>query len=167
MPTTATIPFYKQAKNLTSLQLSGGNPDSTGLITWSTPIDLAVLATASQTFEAFDIDVTFNNVSIRPADSIIDNMVPEYLGFTATVQEIAPANGIGNLNLLATTYNYFRVIAKFRPIGALAAADNCVAFMGVIAGLTTGIQQGKNVDKLTLAPCGRTLYIGNTAGIPY
>ncbi len=167
MPTTATIPFYKQAKNLTALQISGGNPDSTGTITWGTAIDLAIYAATAQTFEAFDIDVTFNNVSIRPADSVIDNMVPEYLGFTATLQEIAPANGLGNLNVLSATYTYFRVIAKFRPIGAAASLDNCVALIGVIAGLTTGIQQGKNVDKLTLAPCGRTLYFGNTAGIPY
>ena len=161
---TAQIPFYKQARNLTSVKIWAGNAVN-GVVTWGTPVELAVYAGGTLTFESFSLSLEPQDVELTPSDALVVNMVTERENFSATVSEIAPANGSGNLNLLAATYDYFRVVAVYKAKGS---SDSTASAVGVVAkrgALSTGIQAGKNVDTLNLVPCGTLPYIGPNAAI--
>lgn len=165
---TTNIPFYKQARNLTSLRVWGGNADASGVVTWGTPVDISTNGSGGvRTFEAFTLSQSKNQVSLRPADSYYENMANEYITYSATISEVAPANGVGNLNAMALGYDYIRIIATYRPIGASSSADMAVGIIGTVASSDTGIQQGKNVDTLTVSPAGlQGVYLGLLSAMP-
>lgn len=164
---TTTIRLDRQSKHLTSLSIAAGNPDGTGLITFGTAVDLSSNASGgTATFEGFTLDITTNDISLRAADSIMENMAGEYNTFSCTVSELAPANGIGNLLGLASGNDYFLIIAKYRPSGAASSADQAIRVVGKRSGVTTSIVQGKNVDTLSLTPCGKFPYVGLASAMP-
>lgn len=165
MPTTSNLPFYKQAKNLTSCVIYAGNAVN-GVVTWGTGVNIAVFGAGTATFKGFAFDPTTSDVSLRPADSTMENMATEYQSFTASVSELAPANGPGNINLLAAGNDYFKVIVRFAPIGGTVANESAVALIAKRTGNTTGIAPGENVDTLSLVPCNIPPYIGLASGIP-
>jgi hypothetical protein len=168
MSGTTTVSAWKQAQYCTQLKIYGGTP-SGGVITWSSAVDLSSQSGGTATFEMYSINQSLSQISVRPADSIVQNMVNEFLEFDLEVHEVAPANGIGNLRTLfynstgVQAHTHIKVIATFTLPGGTAYYD---AAIGVIATLNSGLQQGKNTDTLTAKPCGIAPFAGIAGNLP-
>ncbi len=165
LATTATLPFYKQAKHLTTLKLYPG-VKAGSVVTWGTPVDLATQASGGTgTFEAFQFNGSPVDVSLAPADSRYENMATERDTFDVTISEVAPVNGTGNLKLIWYTSEYIRVVAGYTDDGAASSTEQSIVVVGKRGRLGTGMQLGKNTDTLSLVPCGKAPFIGLTSAI--
>lgn len=152
------IPRFLQARDLYSFTVQAGTLGASG-ITWASATELAIASTGSGTFKAVEVGGNPSLEQFRASDLGAANYQNEYEDWTLTIREIIPTNGAGALGVLAATTDYVRVVAAYRPRYS-AGARNVLIAVGTRGTFNTTIQQGENLNVMTIQPIGYGIFIG-------
>lgn len=156
-----TINELLQARHLVSLLVAGGNPNSSGVITFAGSTDIAS-AGGIKTFHALRFNSRSVLEMIKPSDQLWANYQVAGYDADVVVSEKIPANGAGALATLTQQYDFMSVIGLYRQRGA-SSGGIYVGFWGVVEPLESGIgDAAPNVASVTVRPAGAGIYIGTT-----
>lgn len=163
---STTISRGLQARNLISCAIQSGTPNSSGVITWGTAIELSVADSGTLTFDAFELRLGPLLEKFVPSDTNVANYQIEHNDWTAVLREMTPQTSIGALMTVALGGDLVRIVAIYGAPGALAAAQTQVVVIGIRDATNFGIAAGRNVQELTIRPIGYNPFVDDAAATP-
>jgi hypothetical protein len=161
-----TIPRFLQARDLLSALVAPGNLNASGEIVFGTAIEMAVRATGTGTWKAFEFNGNPALERFTPSDLGVANYQNEYEDFDFTIREITPVNGMGTLTLIATTADFVRVDYIYRPRNLTTGAGTRLVAVGTRGTLRNGYTQGENTQELGIKPVGFGVWVGLSTATP-
>lgn len=146
---------YLQAKHLETLKITGGNPNSSGVLVFDNANTLELSHTGLGRFVSFEAVPRQMLMQLLNSDSYIDNNVIERIGWQATIRELISSNVMSAIQQVVMGFSYVRIEGAYSNEWTPGTPVVKTAVAGVwenAGGL--GIQQGANVGELTIMPAG-------------
>ncbi len=146
---------YLVPNQLTYLKITGGNPNSSGVLVFNV-IDTLELSQAGLgrfvSFEAVPRQVLDMIVN---SDSFVENNVVQRISFSATLRELVPSNIMSAIQQVVMGFSHIRVEAGYASPFAPGTTVVKVAVAGVWdTGNGIGVQEGQNVNEISILPAG-------------